>query len=147
MALLFAIVAPFRKSTNLFDSIKSLRFVARIYGLLSFSINCTTNGEIKNCELRVFDILYAMMHIVMCLASSLLTFVYFNGPQDIWGMILLSGMEFLLISAVLLGSVSIVLDMLNRNRIIEMLQKIQQFDKQVNLTSSVLAFNQYNKFS
>lgn len=47
-------------------------------------------------------------------------------------MVLLSGMEFFLISAILLAAVSIVLDILNRNRLIEMLQKIHQFDKQVN---------------
>lgn len=131
MALLVTVAAPFRKSTNFFDCVKLLRFVARCYGLLSFSINYTSNREIKNCELRAFDLIYALTHIIMCLASFVFTLEYFTAPQNIWGMILLFGMEFLLISAILMAAVSIVLDILNRNRLIEMLQKIQQFDKLV----------------
>lgn len=131
MALLFTVVAPFQKTTNFFDCVKLIRIVARFYGLLSFSINYTSNREIKNCHLRAIDIIYALTHVVMCLVSTVLTVVYFIPPQNIWGMVLLSGMEFLLISAILMAAVSIMLDILNRNRLIEMLQKIHQFDKQV----------------
>lgn len=131
MALLFTVAAPFKKSTNFFDCIKPIRFVARLYALLSFSINYTPNGEIKDCQLRVFDIIYALTHIILCLVSSALTVMHFNAPENIWAMVLLSGMEFILISAILMAAVSIVLDILNRNRFIAMLQKIHQFDKQV----------------
>lgn len=132
MALLSTVTTPFKKSTNFFDCVKLVRFVARLYGLLSFSLNYTSNREIKNCQLRVFDIFYAIIHIILCLVSSVLTFMYFTAPKNIWAMVLLSGMEFFLISAILLAAVSIVLDILNRNRLIEMLQKIHRFDKQVN---------------
>lgn len=132
MASHFTIATRVQKATNFFDCVKLIRFVARLYGLLSFSINYTPNREIKNCQLRVFDISYAVMHIILCLVSSVLTFMHFTAPTNIWGMILLFGMEFFLISAILLAAVSIALDIFNRNRLIGMLQKIHQFDKQVN---------------
>lgn len=132
MATLFTNSTSVQKTTNFFDCVKLIRFVARIYGLLSFSIDYTPNREIENCQLRVFDVFYAVMHIILCLVSSVLTFMYFTTPKNIWAMVLVFGMEFFLISAILLAAVSIALDILNRNRLIAMLQKINLFDKQVN---------------
>lgn len=132
MASLFTGTTRDRKSTNFFDCIKPIRIAARPFGLLSFSINYTPNGTIVSCQLRAFDIFYAVMHIILNLVFLVLIFVYFSAPNNMWDMILLSGMEFFLVSALLLAAVSIALDILNRNRLIEMLQKIHRFDEMVN---------------
>lgn len=134
MASVVTITTPDRKSTNFFDCLKPIRILARIYGLLSFSINLTPNGEIADSQLNPFDIFYAMTHITVCLVCAVLIFVYFTVPNNVWAMIFLSSMEFFLISAILLAAVSIALDIFNRNRLIAMLQKIHQFDEEVNFT-------------
>lgn len=85
----------------------------------------------ESCHLCVFDIFYATFHISVCLVLSVLTLMYFTIPENMWDMILLSGMEFFLHSTLILAAIFIALDILNRNRLIEMLRKIQQFDNQV----------------
>lgn len=131
MALLVIVKTPNQKLTNFFDCVQPICVLARIYGLLSFSISYAPNGEIENCRLRVVNIFYAMLNITLCLVSSVLNFMHLIAPENEWGMIFLYGMHFFLISATLLAAVSIALDIINRNRLIEMLQKINHADKQV----------------
>lgn len=120
-------------STNLFDCIKPVRIMAKAYGLQSFSITCTSNGEIDGCKLRRFDIFWFIVHFTLSIALSALNYSYLTPADDTWSMVLLSGMQIFLILALLLAALSIALDILNRKRLIKMLKNINDFDKQVNV--------------
>lgn len=131
MASRFASTAQHEIPPNFFDCIKPIRKAARLFGLLSFTVNYAPNGTIESCQLRAFDIIYAAFHIAVCSVTFVLICVYFSFSDNVWDMVILSGMEFFIVSALFIAAVSIALDIFNRNRLIEMLQKIHQFDTTV----------------
>lgn len=118
-------------SSNISESVKIAYRAARIYGLLPYTINYNSNGEIDSCSVRAFDILWFIITVTTSVTFSVFGFFALTPTADIRTTVLLLGGRIILIGSVLLTAISIVLDELNRHRIVDMLKTITFFDKEV----------------
>lgn len=107
---------------------------SRCVGLWPFKITYNSNGSIKEARVDLFDKLWLLISI--CLHSVATFFTYgdatnayiighFNFAQMIFSMSQ--------IPDYLLGVVCIILDMFNRNRLVNVLKNIIIFDREVSL--------------
>lgn len=116
---------------NIFDTVKPIRFLARTFGLLSFSVNYTSCGEIESCEIRALDVVCFTVYFTLTIALSVMNYIFLTPAEDIWSKVLLLTYEIFLISALLLAAFCMACDLVNRHRLLALLKKINTFDKQV----------------
>lgn len=116
---------------NFFDTVKPVRFMARTFGLLSFSVNYTSSGEMDSCEIRVLDVICFTVYFFMSLILSVMNNLFITPAEDIWSMVLLFTLELFFILALLLAAFCMAADIFNRHRLVALLKKINTLDKQV----------------
>lgn len=116
---------------SFFDSVKLVYRVGRLFGLLPFTLNYKLNGEIDSCRLRIIDILWFVITVALCMASSVLGYSALTPTQDNRTTFLLFGGRIVLIGGVSLAAISIVMDFFNRHRLVELVKSINSFDQEV----------------
>lgn len=130
----FIIMKKVRPSkTNLVYSMLPLYYCSRAIGLLPFSIVCNPNGEIVKARVRLIDLLWFVISIgfyIFLATFRYLTSTHFASYLN-RGSVLMVGDNIILIFGLVYGAVTIIIDMHNRHRIIEMFKKIAIFDNQV----------------
>lgn len=119
------------KSSNISDCIKTAHKAARIFGLLPYTINYSPHGEIVSSSIRCTDIVWFVISLTICILFAIFGSSSLTPTSDIRTTVLLLGGRIILICNVLLAVVSIILDSLNRNRLINLLKEISEFDKSV----------------
>lgn len=116
-------------------SFKPVYYFSRCIGLWPFTIAYNSNGSIKEARVHLLDSLWFLISI--CLYLTALFFYYedlmqsFNLKKSYY----FSDLLFLIsqIPPLLFGSVAIVLNMFNRNRLINVLKDFITFDTEVML--------------
>lgn len=126
-----AINAKKANTFNFFDCVRPVYRTGRLFGLLPFTLNYTSNGEIDSCSLRITDILWFLISVAICIIFSLLGYSALSPTQDIRTTILLLGGRLVLISGVSLAGISIIIDIFNRHRLVELVKAINLFDQEV----------------
>lgn len=123
------------KNLNFCYNVRPIHSYSRIFGMTPFSIIPGLSGEPYEARVKIFDFVW---FIVSTCAYVILGIGYLQtlgvqlNPNESY---ILVYMDTLLISfGVLFGAIIIVLDMLNRFRIIEILEKFMLFDKRVRKT-------------
>lgn len=116
---------------NFYDCVKPIYRTGRFVGLLPFTLNYTSNGEIDSCSLSLIDIFWFVISIVICITFSLLGYLKLTPTQDTRTTILLIGGRLLVISGVFLAGISTIIDMFNRHRLVKLVKAINSFDQEV----------------
>lgn len=127
-------IEPIKKASNsipFFDCVKPVYMGARSAGLLTFSLNYTSNGDIKSCKLSIVDIIILVVSVVMCLVLIFLNSLSFNIVADPRANIMLVGRRTVLLCGLSLTVIYIIFDVLNRNHLINIPKRIVKFDKEV----------------
>lgn len=108
-------------------------YVSRCAGLWPFTIIYHSNGSIEELRVRLIDIFWSSIMICSCLAG---LFYAYNDTRNVqFGA---SIMYFIVhVPPLLFGPVSIILDMFNRKKLVNILDKFITFDSEV----GVLKFN------
>lgn len=122
------------KTLNISDCVKTAHKAARIFGLLPYTINYSSRGEIVSSSIRSTDIVWFVISLTICILFAIFGSSSLTPTSDIRTTVLLLGSRIILICNVLLAVVSIILDALNQNRLINLLKKISEFDKSVKNT-------------
>lgn len=121
-------------SKTVYYSFRPLFNFSRCFGLFPFSIKTNLFGEVQRVKLTFFDLAWFCIAIAMYLTIAV--FILFdsnNAQADVrTTYILVTGDKLLLVFGLLMCAASIIMDMINRNRILWNIQRFEVFDKEVN---------------
>lgn len=140
----FAVVKKNSRSRaiNFSTSLLPAYFFSRVIGLIPFSIVRDSNGDAHTARINLFDLLWFIFSILLYLFLAFYRYSYMDIPQDASkSYILVIGDSLLLIFGIIYGALMIVMDMFNRNRLVDILKKFTIFDKEVNLLIHTIVFS------
>lgn len=120
-----------KKAFNLFDCIKPTYIAARVFGQLPFTIHCNSNGELTRASVGAFDVLWFIGAIILNLVCVYFTLSSLQISFVIESSVLLNGSRLITIFGFLMAPIFIVLDMINRNRLVKILRDLSNFDDNV----------------
>lgn len=111
-------------------------YFSRIAGLWPFTIVLSSNGSVEKSRVRLFDVLWFFISIFVYLTA------LFYAYKDIKDLKSADSITFTLffmfkIISLLFGLCGVVLDMFNRNKLINILKKFAAFDDEVGCIFSV----------
>lgn len=122
----------FSKKTNFLHVVRTILIFSRIFGLLPFSIILDSNGKVRRARVNIFDFLWFLISICIYL---LIAYCYYQNtipPKPHSKSYILIGLSYVrLITGLIFGAAIIVVDMLNRSKLISMFKKIMFFDIEV----------------
>lgn len=112
---------------------RPLYFVARIFGLLPFSIIYIETGDIQSSRVNKFDVLWFVLSF-----SAYSILLWFYQHKLLLSHVLLDKLGILTVChdmatilKIILQIISIILDMYNRTQIIDILKQFANFDNEV----------------
>lgn len=113
-------------------AITPLYTCSRLVGLMPFTIIRSPSGNGLAVKVTGRDLVWFITAILWYTVLALISTKNLRLPQDPNESLTINvGDHMIIISGLLMGSFSIVLDMFNRNRLINMAQKYEIFDKKV----------------
>lgn len=108
-------------------------YFSRLIGLWPFTMIYISNGLIKETRINLFDSVWFLISISFYLTALFYACRKFDSDSskifDIWSLVYCIGQ----ILALLFGAVGIALDMFNRNKLINILNKFIIFDNEVSV--------------
>lgn len=113
-------------------------YISRVFGLMPFSIICDHRRGIYKPQVKLLDGVWFLLSIFMYISMAIATYVNLSLPRDTntASFILSLGDSMLLIVGLIYSALIIVFDMLNRQRLTEILNKFITFDKEVRTHST-----------
>lgn len=113
-------------------SLRPIYYFSRGVGLLPFSFIRNSNGEIQGTRVTVLDSLWFVTSICMYLFMAFICYKSVELPRDPnHSLILVIGDSLLIISGLVYSAVAVIVDMSNRVKIVNVLKKLTEFDKEV----------------
>lgn len=139
---------------NFAYSFRPIYFFSRAFGLLPFSLIFDSNGDIQKARVSIFDGLWFKVSVSLYLLMAFICYQNIELLQDQnQSPILVIGDALFLIFGLIYDAVSIVFDMLNRNKLVDILKMLTAFDNEVeyiNVTvtdkMNLKSFNTNNSF-
>lgn len=114
-------------------SFQPIQYFSRCIGLWPFTVAYDSNGLIKEARVHLFDKLWFLISICLYLTALFHTYKNSLKSQDLKAKFFFSTLIFKIyqIPPLFFGTIGIVLDMYNRNRLVDILNKIAIFDREV----------------
>lgn len=116
---------------NLGASFRPMYKFSRTFGLMPFTLVADAKGNIR-AQIRLFDILWFIVCIYLCL---MMAFIYYQSIQLPKGQhassVLAYGNAFLTILGLMYVITAIIMDMINRFKLIAILRMLNNFDNKV----------------
>lgn len=122
-----------KKRLNFYDCIHPMIVVSRVFGLVPFKFKLNANGEPESTSVSSMDIVRFVGSLTVNLLVSYLVQYSSRSKRSFECTILILMYHFFRFFSYLNLLLLINLDMMNRNRVLEMLQDFVSFDKNVNL--------------
>lgn len=117
---------------DFYYSIRPLVIVSRCYGLLPFSFETNVYGEVHRTKVTIFDSIWFIVAIAMYFSCAFVVSMQIRlAPEYKSMIILLLAEQLLLVFGLVMCVVGIIMDMLNRDRILRNVQRFQSFDTEV----------------
>lgn len=116
-------------------SFKPVYYFSRCIGLWPFTITYNINGSIKEARVHLLNSLWFLISICLYLSALFFCYVDLMYSLDSGRSYYFSDFLFLIsqIPPLLFGSFAVVLNMVNRNRIVNILKNFMIFDTEVRL--------------
>lgn len=116
------------KTFNFVDSFRPVYYFSRLFGLMPFTINCDSYGDVQKSTITKFDGFWLVISVVL---YSLMPFFInvLSGPF----FVIILGYIFAIIGFIY-SVLKILVDVCNRSKYIAILKKITIFDKEVRHT-------------
>lgn len=120
-----------KKELSFYDCMRPVYISTRIFGLSPFVPIYDSSGNVLGARVRIFDAVWFVGAIAINLGLSFLMFMTIRPPDVTESSVLfISGQIFSIFNFIMIP-LSIVLDMVNRNRLIASLRDLMAFDKNV----------------
>lgn len=121
------------KNCHYYYSIRPIIVLSRCFGLNPFSFKTNVFGEVYRTQITFFDALWFVAAITMYVTLTVLVSMHISLAPELESVYLLVlGDQLLLAFALVMCVVGVVMDMVNRNRILRNIQRFEAFDKEVN---------------
>lgn len=105
---------------------------SRFAGLWPFSIVHDANGEIQKACVALYDILWSILMICFNLTLAYFTYKKLKEAQEkVDDLLRFIVLNIFLMSSLLVGAIGIVLDLINCNKLVDILGKLHKFDNEV----------------
>lgn len=112
--------------------IRPIYYISRVCGLLPFSVTRNLNRDIEAPRMNTFDRLFFTLSICWYLFLTYTSFCHIQHWQSLnISHVLTIGNYSLLMIGLIFGVLTITMDMLNRNRLVDILKKFIIFDQNV----------------
>lgn len=119
------------KKLSFASSLWPFYFCSRAIGLLPFSIKFDSNGEVQRARVSWFDLLWFVIAIVFQLYLASVYFQMIEIPQDpSASYILFFGDSIFNLVGLSFGIITIIMDMFNRSRLVDILKRFTEFGKE-----------------
>lgn len=119
---------------NLTNCFVIIYLFSRAIGLLPFSVVRDSNGRVQRAKVSLLDFIWFAISIGLNLFMAFYCYQTTEVPQDPnESVILIIGDNMLLIVGLLLGAFSILIDMFNRGRLVNIVKRFSAFDDEVNI--------------
>lgn len=119
-------------NVNFAYSFRPIYFFSRAFGLLPFSLIFDSKGDIERARVSVFDGLWFKVSVSLYLLMAFICYQNIELSQDQKASpILIVGDASFLIFGLIYDAVSIVFDMINRNKLVDILKMLTAFDNEV----------------
>lgn len=131
------------KNLNFADSFRPIYYFSRVFGLMPYSIIYDSNGDVQEPKVRTLDVLWFVISMCIYILMAVILYQEMNiSNLNTSVYILLLGEFVLLMLTLIFGAQVIGMDMCNRFRIIDILKKINTFDKEArHFSRKVLLFD------
>lgn len=108
-------------------------YFSRMFGLMPFTLNYNSRGEIQAPQVRRFDAIWFGVSISIYLMAAVTNFLSVALPKEMTtiSFALYFGHNVLFIQSLLVGAISIGLDLFNRYKLVAILKAFIAFDKEV----------------
>lgn len=116
---------------NFAYSFRPIYYYSRIFGLMPFTIMYDSNGDPQEPRVGLFNFVWFIAAIGLYTSMAYFSYIDMNVPRDasIPYAILISGFS-LQISRLIFGALAIGMDMWNRFKIVDILKKLNIFNKE-----------------
>lgn len=130
------------KNSNFVFSIRPIHYISRVCGLMPFSIIQNSNGEVQEPRISTFDGLWFSISICIYLA---MTYIFYQHARistdpNTKSYFLVLGDYMLYIAVMIYGILVRGMDMFNRFKLVDILRKFTEFDKEVGQFISILLY-------
>lgn len=117
------------------QSFRPVYYFSRIFGLMPFSIACDTRRDIQKPQINVLDGVWFVCSMLIYISMAIISYKNMKLPQDTnkSSFILVLGDYLLLYVGLIYGALIILFDMLNRYKLVGILNKYITFDNEVSL--------------
>lgn len=124
---------PYASPKDVQHGFQPIYYFSRCAGLWPFTISYNSNGSIAGARIHIFDILWLLTSICLYFTALFYTYEDIEASQAFEQTQFFATLIFFLneIPPLLFGTIWIVLDMFNRNRLVDILKKFTLFDKKV----------------
>lgn len=127
-----ALVGTQQRKDNFSYCIQPAYIMSRIFGLLPFGICYSSNGEILKAKVGIFNAVWFIGAIALNLILAYVVASAFRLQAAALGLSFsVVGGEVIVMFGFSMAIISIVLDMINRNRLIKIVEEFNQFDNKV----------------
>lgn len=119
------------RKINFFYGFRPIQYFSRIFGLWPFSIDCylNPNGMVQKSHLRPCDILWASLSMALYLAAAIIFMRKLARSDTIF--ILSFGFYMIRVVSLLTVAATIVMNIINRNKLIAIIKQFARFDMEV----------------
>lgn len=109
---------------------------SRVFGLMPFSVARDSDGSIQKPRVKIIDLVWFLISICSCLTLAFYELQIVKLPQDPHNsQLLILGDNVIIVLGLAFNALVIVMNMLNRKRLVEILRKFTIFDQRVRLNS------------
>lgn len=122
-------------SINFYHLIQPVYYASRIFGFTPFSLKFNTKSEVSGCKVKVRDFVWFLVSLFIYISMAYLTWCTLNVPNMEYSYILFIGNHAVVIFGMICGVIDVIFDMCNRNRLTDIIIKMNTFDKEVNCNS------------
>lgn len=120
------------KDIGFASSFLSIYKFSRLFGLMPFTVTFDAKGNVNHPHIKLFDILWLTLCLYSCMMMAFTYYENFKLPQaQKISSILVFGNAFLIIFGVLWVIIIIIMDLMNRFKLIALLKMFNSFDKEV----------------
>lgn len=117
------------KKINFFYGFRPIQYMSRIFGLWPFSIETDPSGIIQKFHMRPYDILWAILTLALYLT---VTSIFVRNIMETRIIIVLHfGFFMIRIVGLSTAALTIVMNIINRHKLIGMLKQFANFDNAV----------------
>lgn len=121
---------------DFYDCVRPIYVMNRIFGLLPFTVDFDSDGNIERARVGTFDLIWFISFTAIYMAIQSLVDSSTKGASDFESSVLLIFDRLFWIVGCTKMFMAIILDMLNRHRFIKLLKNFLVFDKNVNERTS-----------